>query len=122
MFQAQHDTEHVRVERCGVSFSGLFRKRAGLTFRASVVHRYVEAAEARNGFVDERANVIVLANVCLDEFRFGAEIAQLGREGFTLFLAPARNDEPCAFPRERDGRGTADSRQGAGDQNDWFAH
>ena len=89
---------------------------------ARVVDGHVEAAEARDGPLDHRANVLFLADVGLDEFGLRTEGAELLDEFRTRFLAPARHDHDRAFPGEGDGGGAANTRQAAGDQNDISIH
>jgi hypothetical protein len=122
VFQAQHDAEHIRVKGRCVAFRRLFGDRAGLTFRSGVVYGYVDTAEAGDCLVDEIANVCFLTHIRFHELDFGAEAAQFFRERQALLVTSSGNDELRAFLRERDGCGTANARQGAGDQNYWFGH
>ena len=53
---------------CGrIAFCGLVRNRAHVTFGARIVHRDIKAAKPCDGPVDEIADVILLADVGIDE-------------------------------------------------------
>src|SRR4029077_4721181 len=76
----------------------------------------------RNGLVDHRADVILIANVGVDEFGLGTERPQLLDEFLADFIATAGNDDPGALPGEGDGGGAADARQSACYENDRGIH
>src|SRR6201991_1839382 len=122
VLHAQHHAENVGLERRGKTFRGLVRDRADRTFGGGVVHRDIEAAKARDGFVDHGADIILLADVGVDELGFGTERAQLGDERLAGLITPAGNDHVGALPGEGDGGGATDAGQGAGDQYDWVTH
>jgi hypothetical protein len=82
----------------------------------------IEAAKPRDGLVDQRADVILLADVGVDELGLGTERAQLLDERVAGLLAPAGDDQVRALFGEGDGGGATDAGQGASDQYDWVAH
>jgi len=84
--------------------------------------RCVQAAEARDGPIDQVPHVVLVANVCAEEFDFSAEGAQLSREVLAGLLVATGDNDAVAFPRESKSRGAAYSSQRAGNQNDVGAH
>jgi hypothetical protein len=92
----------------------LFGERTDLAFGAGVVDGDVDTTEALDGFVDEIADVLLLADIRLHEFGFSIEFAQFSRECLALYFPPPGDDEARAFSCECERRGTADTRQGAG--------
>src|ERR1700731_3385237 len=103
------------------SFRGLVRDRADLAFGA-VAHRDIETAKPYDGLVDQSVDVILLADVGVDELGLRTERAQLLNERLTGLITPTCNDHLGALLGERDGGGAPDAGQGAGDQHDWVAH
>lgn len=87
----------IGVERRGVAFHGLVRNRANLALGAGVVHRDIDTAKPCDGLVGESTDVIVLADVGVDELGFRAEREQLLNEGLAGLIAPTGDDELCAF-------------------------
>jgi len=79
-------------------------------FGCGIVHRDIQTAEPRNSLVDHRADVILLANVGVDEFGLGTKRTQLFDEFLADFIATAGNDYLGALLGEGDGRGAADAR------------
>jgi hypothetical protein len=105
---AQQCAEHIGIEGGGVALGGLLRHRAGLAFRTGVVDGRIQAAEARDGLIDQIADLIVVLNVGLDERGVSAEAAKLGRKLLAGVLVAAANDQSGAFLRESDGGRAAD--------------
>jgi hypothetical protein len=77
VLHAQNHTENIRVERRGIAFRGLLRNRANLAFGASIVQRDIETAKPCDGFVDQCADVTLLADIGVDELGLRTESAQL---------------------------------------------
>ena len=118
MLYAQEHAEDVGVERRGIAFRSLLRDRAGFTFGAGIVHRDIETSEALDSAVDETTDIVFLAHVCLDEFGFGTERAQLANQFLAgIRLSPGNNNAMARF-RERDRRCAANAREGSSDEND----
>ena len=67
MLHAQDHAEDVRVERRGVGVRGLVGDRADLAFGAGVVDRDIESAEPGDGLVDQSADIVLVADVGVDE-------------------------------------------------------
>jgi hypothetical protein len=67
VLHAQGHAENIRVERRGVAFPGLVRDWANLAFGPGIVHRDIETAKPCDGLVDQGADVILLADVGVDE-------------------------------------------------------
>jgi hypothetical protein len=67
VLHAQDHAENIRVERRGVGFRGLIHDRTNLAFGASIVHRDIQTAEAADGLVDQSADVVLVADVGVDE-------------------------------------------------------
>src|SRR5882724_344878 len=122
VLHAQDHAENIRVERRGIALGGLVRDRANLAFGAGIVHRDIETAKPCDGLVDQRADVILLADVGVDELGLRTERAQLRDEGLAGLITPTGYDDLRALPGEGDRGGTADAGQGAGDQDNWVAH
>ena len=70
-----------------------------------------KAAEARDGPIDQVPHVVLVANVCAEEFDFSAECAQLSREVLAGLLVATGDNDAVAFPRESKSRGAPDSSQ-----------
>jgi hypothetical protein len=60
-----------------------------VTLGAGIVHCDIEPPKPRDGFVDQSADVILLANVGVDELSLGTERAELFDERLADFVAPA---------------------------------
>ena len=84
--------------------------------------RCVQAAEARDGPIDQVPHAVLVADVCAEEFDFSAECAQLSREVLAGLLVATGDNDAVAFPRESKSRGAPDSSQRAGNQNNVGAH
>jgi hypothetical protein len=67
-------------------------------------------------------DVILLANVGVDNLGFRAESAQLLNERLAGLITPTGNDNLRAFLGKGDGGGAADTREASRDQNDWLVH
>src|SRR4029077_10401729 len=115
VLHAQDHAENIRVEGRGVAFRRLVGDRANLAFGAGIVHRDIEAAKPCDGLVDQSADVIVLADVGVDELGLRTESAQLLYERVSGLITPAGNDDIGALPGEGEGGGAADAAQSAGD-------
>ena len=63
---------------------------------------------------DQVPHVVLVANVCAEEFDFSAECAQLSREVLAGLLVATGDNDAVAFPRESKSRGAPDSSQRAG--------
>jgi hypothetical protein len=122
VLHAQYHPENVGLERCGKAFRGLVRDRTNLAFSGGIVHRNVEAAEPCDGLIDHGADVILLANVCIDELGFRTEGAQLLNECLAGLITPTGNDDLRALLGEGDGGGAPDACEGSCDQNDLLIH
>jgi hypothetical protein len=122
VFHAQDHAENVGLERRSKGFRGLVRDRADLAFGAGVVHREIETAKSCDGLVDQSADVILLADVGVDELGLRTQRAQLLNECLTGLITPTGNDHFRALLGEGDGGGAPDAGQTAGDQYDWGAH
>jgi len=118
VLHAQHDAQDVRVERCSERLGGLIDNRTDSSLGARVVHRDIEAPEACDSLVDHRANVVVLADVGVDELGLCAERAQFLGECGTGLVTSASDDHVRALLGEGDGGGAADAGECTGDQND----
>src|SRR3981189_425910 len=101
---------------------GLVRDRANLAFGASIVHRDMQTAKPCCGLVDQSADVILLADVGVDELGLRTERAQLLDERLAGLLTPTRDDHLRALLGKGDGGGAPDAGQGAGDQDNLSAH
>ena len=122
MLHAQDHAENVGLERRGKAFRGLVRDRADLAFGGGVVHRDIETAKPRDGLVDHSADVILLADVGVDELGLRTERAQFLDERLAGLITPTGNDHLRALLGEGDGGGATDAGQGASDQYDWVTH
>jgi hypothetical protein len=89
---------------------------------ARQLHARVKVADAKPGLIDQGSDVILLADVGVDELGFRAESAQLLNERLAGLITPTGNDDLGALLGEGDGSGAPDAGQGASDQHDWAAH
>src|SRR6202020_2242631 len=105
------------VERRGIALCGLVCDRANLAFGAGVVHPDIETAKPCDGLVDQSADVILLANIGVDELGLRTERAQLLSERLADLVTPAGDNDFCALLGEGDGGGAADAGGSAGDQD-----
>src|SRR6202049_3874434 len=99
---------NIGVERRGIAFRGLVRDRANLAFGAGIVHRDIETAKPCDGLVDQSADVILLADVGLDELGLRTERTQLLNERLAGLITPTGNDPLRALLGEGDGGGAPD--------------
>src|ERR1700694_759936 len=82
----------------------------------------IETAKPRDRLVDHHADVIVLADVGVDELGLGTERAQLLNERLAGLITPAGNDHLRALLGEGDGGGATDAGKSTGDQDNLIAH
>src|SRR6202023_2854402 len=122
VLHAEDHAENIRVERRGIAFRGLAGDRAHLAFGASIVHRDIETAKPCDGLVDQSADVIILADVGVDELGLRAERAQLLNERLAGLITPTGNDHLRALLGEGDGGGAPNAGESAGDQDNLSAH
>jgi len=122
VLHTQNDAENIGVERRGIACRGLVRDRAALALGAGIVHRDIEAAKACDGLVDQRADVILLADIGVDELGLRAELAQLLDERLAGIITPTGNDYLRALPGEGNGSSAADPGQSTGNQDDGVGH
>src|ERR1700757_4395300 len=122
MLHAQEHSEDVRLmDRLEVFYGGVLYD-AELAFHSGVVHRDVEAAEPRDSFVDKIAHLVFVADVGTKEIRIGAEPPPLGHELLSLVVVAAGHDNLGTFLGEGHRGGTADTGEGAGDENNLTCH
>ena len=76
-----------------------------VTFGGGVVHGDIETAKPRDGLVDHGADVILLADVGVDELGLRAEESQLLNKGLAGLITPTGNDHVRALLGEGDGGG-----------------
>jgi hypothetical protein len=122
VLHAQDNAEDIGVERRGIAFRGLLRDRADLAFGAGIVHRDIDAAKASYGLVDQSADVILLADVGVDELGLRTERAQLLDERLAGLITPTGNDHLRALLGEGDGGGAPNAGKSTGDQDNLIAH
>src|SRR6202022_2323438 len=77
VLHAQDHAKNVGLERRGKAFRGLIRDRADLAFGGGIVHRDIETAKPCDGLINQSADVILLADVGVDELGLRTERAQL---------------------------------------------
>src|SRR6202040_2068112 len=106
----------------GIAFRGLLRDPAALAFGASIVHCNIETPKSRDGLVDHIADVVLLANVGVDELGFRTGGTQFLDEPLAGLVTPASHDHLRALLREGDGCCATDSCEGSCDQNDGAFH
>jgi hypothetical protein len=122
VLHAQDHAKNIGVERRGIAFRGLVRDRATLAFGAGIVHSDIETAKPCDDPVNQSADVIVLADVGVDELGLRTQSAQLLGERVAGLIAPTGNDDLCTLPGEGDGGCASDASQAASDQHHWVAH
>jgi hypothetical protein len=82
----------------------------------------IETAKPRDRLVDQSADVIVLADVGVDELGLRTESAQFLNERLAGLVTPTGNDDLRALPGKGDGGGAAYACEASRDQNDWLVH
>src|SRR6266851_4602815 len=122
MLHAQERAENVGVEGGSVAFGGLLRYRARLAFGTGGVDSHIQATKPRASLIDQATHIVFVANIGPHKFSFRAEFAELASQLLALFLVSPGNNNACAFSREGKCRGPANTRQRAGDQNNWCSH
>jgi hypothetical protein len=98
VFQAQKCAEHIGVEHRRVAVGCLVGYRTRFTFGAGIVDGDIQAAEARDGLVDQIAHIVLAAHVRLNERRLRAEPAQFGFQGVAFGLVAAGPRRPIGTP------------------------
>ena len=111
MLHAQDHAENIGVERRRIALRGLVGDRANLAFGAGIVHRDIETTEPRDRLIDQSADVILLANVGVDELRLRTQRAQLLSERLADLVTSTGDDDFCALLGEGDGGGASDARE-----------
>jgi hypothetical protein len=122
MLHAQDHAQNVGLERRGKAFRGLVRDRADRTFGGGVVHGDIETPKPRDGLVNHIADIILLANVGVDELGFRAESAQILDDRLAGLITPTGNDDLRALLGKGDGGGATYACEASRDQNDWLIH
>jgi hypothetical protein len=122
VLHAQDHAENIGVEGRGIAFRGLVGDRADLAFGAGIVHRDIETAKPRDGLVDQGADIIVLADVGIDELGLRTERAQFLDERLAGLITPTGNHHLRTLPGEGEGGGAPNTSETAGDQNNGHAH
>jgi hypothetical protein len=79
-------------------------------------------SEARDGFVDQVSNIVVVAHVGIHVFRVRVESAELSHQILAGFVASTRDNDARTFFREGQGGGSSNAREGASDQNNGGIH
>jgi hypothetical protein len=122
MLHAQEGAENVGIEGGRVALGGLLRHRTGLAFGSGAVYSHIQATEARDGLVDEAANIIFMADVSAPILCLGADLAKFSDQFLAGFVASARDNDARTVFRESQGGGPSNTREGAGDQNNGGIH
>jgi hypothetical protein len=115
-------TPRTLVSNVAAAFRGLVRDRARLALTAGIVHRDVETAKARDGAVDQSADLILLADVAGDELGFGTEGAQLLGERLADLITPPGDNHFCALLGKGDRGRAPDAAQCPCNQNNLSVH
>jgi hypothetical protein len=79
-------------------------------------------AEPCDGVVNESTDVILLADVGVDELGLGTERAQFLDKRLAGVIAPTGDDHFRALLGESDSGDPPNAGESAGDQDDWIAH
>src|SRR5260370_35605145 len=93
-----------------------------MVFGAGIVHRDSETAKPCDGLVDQSADLIVLADVGVDELGLRTERAQFLNERLAGLISPTGNDDLRALLGKGDGGCPAYACEASRDQNDWLVH
>jgi hypothetical protein len=75
VLHAEDHAENIGVERRGIAFCSLVGDRTELAFGAGVVDRDIETAELCDGPVGQCVNVVLVADVGVDELGLRTERA-----------------------------------------------
>jgi hypothetical protein len=110
------------VSNSPVAVGRLLGQRAWCSFGAGTVDRDIKPAEAPDSLFDKVAHVVFVAHVRQSENGFGAEAAKLVFECLAFGLAAAGYNDRCAFFGKGKRRGTTDTGQSAGDEDDRSVH
>src|SRR5713226_3879501 len=122
MLQAQERAEHIGLEGSQVTVSRLLRHGAGLSFGTRVVDGYVQPTEARDGLIDQAANIVLVAHVGLHVFSLRAKRTQLFGQSLARLVAAAGDNDAGTFMSERTGCGMSDACEGTRNQNNGGIH
>src|SRR6266446_3725167 len=119
MLQVQQRAQHVGVEGARVALSGLLSYRAGLAFGTSSVDSHVQVTKPLDGPINQAAHIVVVAHVGADVLSLNAKRAQFGGQGIANLVAPPADNYVSALTRKSYGCGAPDTRESAGDENDF---
>ena len=77
MLHAQQHAQHISVEGGRVALRGLLGYETARPFGPGVVDGNIQATEARDGLIDQVANVLVVAYVATPIFGLSADLAEV---------------------------------------------
>jgi serine/threonine protein kinase len=117
VLHAQDHAENIGLKRRGKTFRGLIRDRTDLAFGGGIVHRDIDTAKPCDGLVDHGADIVLLADVGIDELGLRTERAEFLSERLAGLITPTGNDHLGALPGEGDG-----GCESTGDQDNLRAH
>src|SRR5258708_4166906 len=100
MLHAQQGAEDVGVEGGRVALGGLLRNRTGLAFGTGVIDRYIQAAKARDGLIDQGTHIVFVAHVGTPILRLDADLAEFSDQLLASFVASTGDDDARAVTRE----------------------
>jgi hypothetical protein len=118
VLQAEDHTKDIGVESGGIGLRSLIDERAGLSFRAGVIHCDINTAKSFDGLIDQLPDIILMADIRLNELSLSSQGAEFLSEFKTFLLAPAGNDDLCAVVGESQRGSAADTGESASDKND----
>ena len=117
MLQAKKDAQDVGVERGRIGLGRLLRDRAGRALGSRIVDRDIEPSEPVDRPIHQAADLILVPDVGLDEFRLRAKGANFFREFHSGVRPPAGNDNSGSRASKGQRGGAADAGECARDKN-----
>jgi hypothetical protein len=122
MLHAQQRAQHVGVEGVRVALSGLLSYRPGLAFGTRSVDGHVQATKSLDSSVNQASHILFVAHVGADVFSLHAERTQFSGQGIANVVSPPADNYVSALSRKSYGCGAPDTRESAGDENNFVFH
>src|SRR6266851_5201826 len=111
MLHAQQRAEDVGVESGRVALCCLLCYETARPLSPGIVDGHIQAAKARDGLIDQVADVLVVAYVSTPILCLSADLAEFSDQFLADFVASARDDDARTFIRESNCSSASDSRE-----------
>jgi hypothetical protein len=97
VLQAQERAEHIGIEHPRIAVGRLLGQRARFSFRAGIVDRDIQPAEALDSLFDNVPHVVFVTHVRQNESGLSAEATKVDFECLAFGLAAAGHNDCCTF-------------------------